>query len=348
MPGYISELSYDGPNDFIEVVVSGGTDMSSYAIYYYDISTGATTGTMSFTASPEATIAGKDVYLFDPTHPDWAGLDAGLAYALVDDTGTVLQFVSVDGKTTTATDGPANGQTSTNIGTVTDGSSLETSDRGASYAVQPAANPGTIPCFATGNLIDTPDGPHPVEDLAIGDLVMTVDAGPQPVRWINRRFQSLVDAADDARPVLFARGALGPGRPTRDLLVSPQHRILVGTGGQLEKLFDHAQLVPAKALTGLPGIRHMRGRKTIIWVHFLCDAHHVVTSNGCLSESLLPGPQVVAGLRGSSRTLLSQILQSAGTGDGRNVEPALPLLSVQAARKRVASAKIPARGQTPA
>jgi Ca2+-binding RTX toxin-like protein len=41
-----------------------------------------------------------------------------------------------------------------------------------------------IPCFTTGTMIRTPHGDVRIEELAIGDLVCTLDNGPQPLRWI--------------------------------------------------------------------------------------------------------------------------------------------------------------------
>ncbi|MBL9056263.1 MAG: Hint domain-containing protein, partial [Rhodobacteraceae bacterium] len=45
--------------------------------------------------------------------------------------------------------------------------------------------PGTAICFLRGTRITTPDGPRAIEDLAEGDLVTTLDHGPQPIRWIG-------------------------------------------------------------------------------------------------------------------------------------------------------------------
>ncbi|MFN6979673.1 MAG: choice-of-anchor L domain-containing protein, partial [Gemmobacter sp.] len=77
----------------------------------------------------------------------------------------------------------------------------------------------TIPCFAAGTRILTAGGPVAVETLRPGDLVVTQDDGPQPLRWIGRRRVAAVGAL---APVRIAAGTFGPhGR----LVVSPQHRI---------------------------------------------------------------------------------------------------------------------------
>ena len=62
------------------------------------------------------------------------------------------------------------------------------------------------PCFTPGTLITTPEGPRRVEEIRVGDLVTTMDHGPQPVRWIGRR---TVGAMDGFAPVRIEAGALG-------------------------------------------------------------------------------------------------------------------------------------------
>ncbi|GIT93312.1 hypothetical protein JANAI62_37370 [Jannaschia pagri] len=151
-------------------------------------------------------------------------------------------------------------------------------------------------CFAAGTLIDTPDGPRAVEVLKPGDQVMTVDNGAQVIRWVRNSAHYLRDTEPDAKPVLVKAGALGQCLPTEDLVISPQHRILVGAAGQLQAIFNSEVFAPAKSLTGLPGIRYMKGKSHVNWVHFAFDRHEVVTANGCLSESLLLGPMVMNGL----------------------------------------------------
>ena len=87
--------------------------------------------------------------------------------------------------------------------------------------------------------------------------------------------------------MLISRGAFGPNRPFANLIVSPQHRIVL----------NGSTFAPAKALTALKGIREMRGKRETTWHHFACAAHIVVLANGVESESLLLGPQVLKLLR---------------------------------------------------
>jgi hypothetical protein len=67
-----------------------------------------------------------------------------------------------------------------------------------------------------------------VETLSIGDLVLTHDGAVKPIRWMGRQAVSTM-FADKLRvlPIRIGAGALGDGLPLRDLLVSPDHALLV-------------------------------------------------------------------------------------------------------------------------
>ncbi len=299
MPGYISEVDYYGTSDqeFVEIAVPSGTDVSSYTLVFYQWD-GTIYNTVSL-GSYTGTFGGQDVYVVNQSTPgfDSGGDSMGTFYpddaiALVDDSGTVLQFISWEGNTVSATEGPANGTTSTDTGFT--GESLQSDDGGATYYAQSTSNEGTIPaCYAPGTVIDTPLGRRCVEDLRIGDLIWTADRCIQTIRWIWDGTHALENVEDGNCPVLIQAGALGPKRPNADLIVSPQHRILVGGDGQLDNVFGAEVFVPAKALTQLPGIRFVRGKTKMRWLHFSCDNHEVVRANGCLSESLYLGPMIL-------------------------------------------------------
>lgn len=142
------------------------------------------------------------------------------------------------------------------------------------------------PCFTAGTLIRVPDGAVPVETLKTGDLVETMDHGPQFLRWVGQR---QVAATGDLAPVSIAAGALGNDR---DLLVSPEHRMLV-TGWLAELNFGEEDvLVAAKHLVGLPGIvRQEQARVT--YLHLLFDRHEIVFAEGAASESLHPSSWLI-------------------------------------------------------
>lgn len=172
---------------------------------------------------------------------------------------------------------------------------LEMHIRAVDYAAD-IFEPEDIICFTRGTLIACAQGARPVETLAVGDLVQTLDHGLQPIRWIgSRRLEHELVAAPRLRPVRIRAGALGPGIPSADLLVSPQHRILVRspTAG---RLFGAAEvLVAAKQLLELDGIE-IADLAAVDYFHFIFDRHEIVISNGACSESLYPGPQALKSL----------------------------------------------------
>lgn len=155
-----------------------------------------------------------------------------------------------------------------------------------------------FPCFTAGTLIDTPQGAVAVETLAVGDLVLTADHGPQPIRWIGRRcFDAGKLAANPALvPVRIKAGALGPNQPAADLLVSPQHRILLRSRIARRMFGADEILVAAKQLLLIEGVDLAHDLAAVEYVHILFDRHEVVQANGTATESLYLGPQALESL----------------------------------------------------
>ncbi|MBB95096.1 MAG: type I secretion protein [Rhodobacteraceae bacterium] len=143
----------------------------------------------------------------------------------------------------------------------------------------------TAVCFTPGTLIRTPRGDRPIEDLVIGDRVLTHDNGPQPIRWIGRR---RMPARGRFAPVLISAGTFGDHGP---LLVSQNHRILrQGAAVQLH-FADSEVLVAAKHLVDQRQVT-LRPGGTVDYIHLLFDDHQLIRANGLLSESLFPGARI--------------------------------------------------------
>lgn len=143
-------------------------------------------------------------------------------------------------------------------------------------------------CFTHGTLIETPDGPRLIEDLAPGDLVTTLDNGSQPVRWIGTRAVTEAEmlARSDLQPIRFETGALGNQRP---LLVSPQHRMLLSDWRAQVYFGEDQVLVAAKAMQNDTTIRLVIPKAGVVYCHLLFDRHEVIVAEGALSESFHPG-----------------------------------------------------------
>jgi Ca2+-binding RTX toxin-like protein len=157
-----------------------------------------------------------------------------------------------------------------------------------------------IPCFTGGTLIATPKGEVPVESLQVGDLVSTLDNGPQPIRWIGKRHlvKAGLQAAPHNKPVLIPSGILGNHSP---LLVSPLHCMLLGTEYGLKT----SAFVRAKHLVEVFGpIRIANGCRKVDYFHLLLDTHQILLSNGAASESFYPGFEALRMLSNLDRIAL--------------------------------------------
>lgn len=155
-----------------------------------------------------------------------------------------------------------------------------------------------VPCFVGGTNINTPDGPRPIESLKVGDVVLTLDNGPQIIRWIGARELDSIDLAMKPKlcPIRIAKGALGNGLPERDLRVSPQHRMLARSPIAARMFARDEVLIPAHKLLGLPGVDVETMPNGVIYFHLLFDRHEVIFAEGAPSESLFTGPEALKGV----------------------------------------------------
>ncbi len=134
------------------------------------------------------------------------------------------------------------------------------------------------PCFVEGTRLLTRNGEVPVEALKPGDDVVAVLAGQLlPVIWVGRR---VVDCTQEDRPAEMwpfrvRAHAFGPGRPHRDLYLSPDHAVHVD-----------GMLVPIRYLeNGATILRERRDR--VAYYHVELARHDIVLSEGLGSESYL-------------------------------------------------------------
>ena len=149
---------------------------------------------------------------------------------------------------------------------------------------------GGVICFTAGTRIATPDGPVPVEALREGDMVQTKDDGAQPVQWAGSRRMTgaRLFAMPQLRPLRIRAGVLGPDVPDGDLLVSPNHRMMI-RGPAARALFNTPEvLVRARDLMGLRGVAVDHRLNEATYVHILMDRHQILFANGVETESFHP------------------------------------------------------------
>jgi hypothetical protein len=134
----------------------------------------------------------------------------------------------------------------------------------------------TPSCFLHGTLIWTERGEIAVEDLAIGDRVVTLSGEAKPVRWIGRRgYHGRFVAGNRAvLPIRVEAGALAGGVPARDLFLSPEH-----------SLFIDGVLVPARLLVNGATIRQVESIDPLEYFHIELAAHDVILAEGAPAES---------------------------------------------------------------
>jgi hypothetical protein len=136
----------------------------------------------------------------------------------------------------------------------------------------------TVTCFAGGTRLDTEDGSVAVEDLNIGDEVLTASGQVRAVRWIGRRHLDLTRHPDPklVQPIRIMAEALDAGMPRRDLLVSPDHAMLLD-----------GLLIPARLLLNGVTIRREERWSSLTYYHIELDSHDVLLAEGAPAESYL-------------------------------------------------------------
>jgi autotransporter passenger strand-loop-strand repeat protein len=190
----------------------------------------------------------------------------------------------------------------------------------------------TVPCFVAGTLILTDRGEVPIEELAIGDHVMTHEGEAAPILWIGHRRIDCDRHAAPAKvwPVRIAAHAFGPGSPHRDLLLSPDHAIL--TAGVL---------IPVKHLINERSIRQLR-RRAVSYFHIRLAHHTALLANGLPAESYLdtgdiggftngPGAVALHPAFGCERADIALVMDALGCAPFRVTGP-----EVAAVRARLA------------
>ena len=139
------------------------------------------------------------------------------------------------------------------------------------------------PCFTAGTKIIGCGGEVLVENIKIGDLILTADHGFQPVRWVGRRHVSSEDLRryPQLRPYVIAQGAFGN---QRDLRVSPQH-------GMARRMQGEETLLRAKNVGAVLG-EEIAHRDTdcddVVYFHIMFDQHELVFAEGALTEAYFP------------------------------------------------------------
>ncbi len=186
--------------------------------------------------------------------------------------------------------------------------SIQVTDGTNVYTINFTEIEGVI-CFARGTLINTIEGDIPVENLKVGDLVLTKDDGYLPIRWIKGRAIPASALAENPKlcPIRIAKGALGKNYPSSDLYVSPQHRILVQSKIALRMFGEPEVLIPAVKLLAFEGVETVTDLDEVEYFHFMFDEHQIVYANGTEAESLFTGPEALKSVTPEARQEILEI-----------------------------------------
>ena len=193
---------------------------------------------------------------------------AGLSYNNATD---VLSYTDTSGRAHAFTIMPTGGQVYTTASFVVDNNGTN------GYSEAAITTTAAAPCYCPGTMIEAANGEVAVEDLSIGDHVITAN-GPEPIIWIGRRsFDGrFIEGRHDVLPVCIRAGALGDGVPRRDLWVSPLHAMFLG-----------GMLVPAHALINGVSITQAASVDQVTYIHIELARHDVIWAEGALSETFV-------------------------------------------------------------
>ncbi len=132
-------------------------------------------------------------------------------------------------------------------------------------------------CFVAGTRILTPSGEVNVESLKLDDLVLTTDGSAAPVRWIGRQTVANTFADEETLPVRVRAGALDANVPSRDLLISHRHAVLVD-----------GVLVQAGALiNGITISRERNAPSHFVYYHVELDKHSLILAENTPAETFV-------------------------------------------------------------
>lgn len=168
----------------------------------------------------------------------------------------------------------------------------------------------TPPCFTPGTSILTAHGNRLVETLQPGDQIVTRDRGLQTLRWVGER--EITGAAMFASngalaPIIVPADSLAPGMPSRDLYISPMHKMLLCNIKLPLVVGAEESFAPARHLLEYGKVYQRTGFSPVRYLHLLFDQHEVIYAEGAPTESLHPGIIGLSGFSDKSREELFAI-----------------------------------------
>ncbi|MFC0159872.1 Hint domain-containing protein [Mameliella alba] len=138
----------------------------------------------------------------------------------------------------------------------------------------------TYLCFAAGTEIAGPEGARPVEDLRIGDMILTADGRAVPVKWIGRQtLHKRFTPAERFAPVRVRAGALGQGVPHSDLVLTADHALILDGLAVNAGALVNGTTITRDPLANLP--------ERVTYYHVETEGHEVILANGAAAETFV-------------------------------------------------------------
>ena len=193
----------------------------------------------------------------------------------------------------------------------------------------PPQGPAGVICFTRGTRLRTPAGDVAVESLTPGDRIVTRDDGAQEVLWIGHSYLTgaRLHVQPQLCPIRIRAAALDGELPDGELLVSPQHRVLV-RGRAAQALFNVDEvLVAASDLINDHSITTVRSLRGLTYYHLLLARHQVVWANGVPSESFHPAEMPLSRLEAPQRDRLYRLFPDLARDPARYGAPARRMLT---------------------
>lgn len=166
-----------------------------------------------------------------------------------------------------------------------------------------------------GANLRTPCGLRRVENIRAGDLIVTRDAGLQPVRLI---WTQSVGAADIAAnpglaPVWLGPRAIGPMMPQSALRLAPGHRVLIPGWRLIDQPDTSPCLVAAHEISGSTDAAYVdRSEEEFTLYNVVFDTHQIYCANGLPLESFHVSREARAALDPSIRAEIDRIFPDLG------------------------------------
>ncbi|WP_279432723.1 Hint domain-containing protein [Paracoccus alkanivorans] len=172
-------------------------------------------------------------------------------------------------------------------------------------------------CFVSGTLIETSSGLRLVEELKAGDAVRTLDNGYRKILWTGSWSVDSIDLLYKPKlyPIRIRAGSLGENMPSRDLVVSRQHRILIGSEISKRMFGSTEVMVPAINLVDCDGISIEADASSVTYWHVLLENHEVLFAEGAMVESMYLGKIAIRNLSSAAREEISLIFPGISDPD---------------------------------